>query len=404
MRGDKVVDVAESASNSHTPILSGEVLLRPHRRMLKRLKQLAGVPDGHWRALYFDALSAYAVFVQQLPRVDAGIADGSSLLEDGLKECITALGLRQGVLLPPAAEAHTLIEQQDVWTYATFTAMLCHGIAPSLDRLEVEVCDRLPSLKSRWMPVTGPMHGTTYRFLVRDDTNDGATATTPLLVHHLIPAIGLRWIAGHPVLLRQWSMAIAGRLTQAGTIGTLVANASVQPTCDTPSSNAATQRRVDPASTMVEGDVTNNKLTRPTGISMPADGTNPTEATSDPGDMFLGWLRAALQDATLRVNESDSRVHMTDEGLLLESPAIFRAFDHKGWAHVQRAFVTHRLHRKNADGGSIHRYRLCGMVKTKVIKGLLIPNPETVLAGIDLPEPNPQLTKSIVFEASSHGR
>lgn len=47
-------------------------LLAPHTRQLREIEQLAGVPKAHWRAYYFEALLAYAGYVQQRDRSKAG--------------------------------------------------------------------------------------------------------------------------------------------------------------------------------------------------------------------------------------------------------------------------------------------------------------------------------------------
>jgi hypothetical protein len=45
------------------------------------------------------------------------------------------------------------------------------------------------------------------------------------------------------------------------------------------------------------------------------------------GETFFAWLRDALENQTLTVNEKDSFVHMLDEGIFLETPSVYEAFN-----------------------------------------------------------------------------
>ncbi len=100
------------------------------------------------------------------------------------------------------------------------------------------------------------------------------------------------------------------------------------------------------------------------------------ESPVDLGDRFLAWLREGVASGRLVLNARNARVHVTTEGLLLVSPAIFKEFDLVRWAEAQKRFQKRRLHRKTDSGTNIWSFAVAGERKRSVVKGLLIPSPE----------------------------
>ncbi|MEC9357554.1 MAG: MobH family relaxase [Pseudomonadota bacterium] len=110
-------------------------------------------------------------------------------------------------------------------------------------------------------------------------------------------------------------------------------------------------------------------------------------------DDFLHWISDGVRGGRLKVNTVDARVHVTQEGLLLVSPGIFRDYAGvDGWAAAQKKLQKLKLHLKTPEGTNIWTYRVSGERKSSAqLKGLLFPN-AAVLFGLTLPEPNPHLT------------
>ena len=84
---------------------------------------------------------------------------------------------------------------------------------------------------------------------------------------------------------------------------------------------------------------------------------------------------------------------MAPEGLLLISPRIFKDFDSNDWTQVQKRFQKLKLHRKTAQGTNIFTYAVKGERRQSRIKAMLIPEPERVFPGIELPPPNSHLSQ-----------
>lgn len=114
------------------------------------------------------------------------------------------------------------------------------------------------------------------------------------------------------------------------------------------------------------------------------------DATSD--SELLCWIRDGVSAGRLKVNTVDARLHVTQEGLLLVSPGIFRDFAGvDGWTAAQKKFQKLKLHLKTPEGTNIWTYRVSGERKSSAqLKGLLIPDSSAL--GLKLPGPNPHLS------------
>ncbi len=109
-------------------------------------------------------------------------------------------------------------------------------------------------------------------------------------------------------------------------------------------------------------------------------------------DDFLYWVSDGVRSGSLKVNTVDARVHVTQEGLLLVSPGIFRDYAGvDGWAAAQKKLQKLKRHLKTPEGTNIWTYRVSGERRSSAqLKGLLFPD-AAVLFGLRLPEPNPHL-------------
>ncbi len=125
----------------------------------------------------------------------------------------------------------------------------------------------------------------------------------------------------------------------------------------------------------------------------PVEPGSEISSSGNVGEDFLKWLRDGLHQRSFKVNDVNSRIHMTQEGLLLVSPAIFKQFDNAKWSYAQKRFTKLKLHERNADGTNIHEYLATGKKKKSLIKGFLVTDTANVFPGIELPNTNHVLSR-----------
>lgn len=402
------------------PVRRDGALLLEHDRRLVRIRSMVGVPARHWRLLYEALFAAYAQYVQQIPETSHTREPGT-LLRHALETVEQALKIRRGYVLPPGKEPEVVANEQDVWTYAVATAALLQRTGNALLSQRVTLYNRNRRPVNVWSPWTGPMAGcgiAYYRVELRPSAaSDLTRLALPLLVPHIVPADGLRWLAGHEDALAALLATISGHAPDATVIAEIIRKASPpshaesvpeEPQWHTPaalqgessgtadwSENRALQEQSDaapqPETTLsAEGGAVDPDDTDADDDDPPRTGLRTDGQADDVGDAFLQWLSNGITSGALAVNSPKAHLHVVDAGLLLASPAVFRAFSADNWREVQKRFLKQKLTAKAAGGENVFRYRQAGNKGRKTIKGMLIRNPEKRL-GMALPAVNPQL-------------
>lgn len=226
-RNSPLVEV--NPSDGQLCVFRGKALLVSHQAILDSTRSLIGVPDSHWDRLYRPMFEALAGFVQQLPASEAHHHAGpGGLLLHALEVALEAMKLRRGALLPPGASAEELARLQDVWTYACVSAALLHDIGKPLadQRVTLFGADHAPL--GQWNPTDGPM-GQPARYyrveFVARRRYRRHERLTPLLAGHIVPAEGLRWLAGEPEAMDAWLATLQGDYEEAGPLGAIVSKA-----------------------------------------------------------------------------------------------------------------------------------------------------------------------------------
>ncbi len=595
-------------------VSSGNRLLAPHKKKLAEIRSTVGVPAKYWNTLYLNTLINLAEYIQELPASEAHHHSGrGGLLAHTLETALISLRIRRGKLLPPNSDAETVTKFKDVWTYAVFTAAICHDLGKPITDVSVDVLDKSKNRIGTWSPFKGPMtiykEAFEYRIQYRRNriyaSHERASA---LYLHHIIPPVGIEWIASNPELFYYWTNVLTGHSEDTGVIGSIIheadklsvatnlagdqvqsqdiaastsrkplhhrimtslryqidegmlplnrdgaagwivddrlwvvvkraldqvrdhmtqegqsgipgrndrimdelqqygilipngdkavwkcqvfapdwpkaheltllclpvdkvwASADAVPetfsgtitplnSSEAPDSQEPiqeTQTGLEQPETNIEPEQTKNineplrqpdkaqqveKIQPPTidfqsfatpDTSIETLKTEPEASThiieknnvqepnpediltknasvpeaenklespglqpdSQAGEDFLRWLRDGLHERKFKVNDVNSKIHMTGEGLLLVSPTIFREFDRAKWSYVQKRFTKLKLHERNSNGTNIHEYLATGKKKKSLIKGFLITDTANVFPGIELPKTNHALSK-----------
>lgn len=403
----------------------GSALLADHTRRLARIRSLVGVPARHWRLLYEALFVTYAEYVQQIPVPETSEnVESGPLLRHALERVERALKVRRGYILPPGKEPEIVANEQDVWTYSVATAALLGGSGKVLLDQRVMLHDRDRRPVHVWNPWTGPITRTGspyYRVDYRPSTHRAlAHSAVPLLVTHILPADGLRWLASHEDALAMWLATISAHAPNPTVVNDIIRNASQAsaampvpedsvaaapggPTDDPESeSNGDSARPADrplrehvTEAAQSETVVAESATIDPDDLIAIQKGSRGTAPSSDPhvddpSEAFLQWLINGIVSGVLAINSAKAHLHVVDRGLLLASPAVFRAFARENWPDVQKRFLKRKLTEKTASGENIFQYWRVDERGRKTIKGMLMARPEERL-GVPLPASDSRL-------------
>lgn len=112
------------------PIQTIDDLLSPVGGYITQVEELAGLSKENFQRFYLIAIQSFARFVQHLPASEVHHHAGpGGMLTHTLEVCVNALKIRRSYLLSETGGAEEISAKQDVWTYAVFTAALCHDVA-----------------------------------------------------------------------------------------------------------------------------------------------------------------------------------------------------------------------------------------------------------------------------------
>jgi len=241
-------------------IKTGTQLLSPHKKSIKEIQSIVGLQQKYWNYFYLKTLQNVAEFVQELPASEAHHHSGrGGLLLHTLETASNALRLRRGKLLPPNADAETVTKLKDAWTYAIFTAALCHDLGKPITDVRVEFFDKSKKPVGNWQPLSTSMldqsklkGATTYQVQYwRNRIYASHERASAFYVHNIIPPEGLQWIASNQELFFYWTSMMTGHHEDAGMVGNIIHEADKLSVAsnlagdqvDVPDQNAATSRK-----------------------------------------------------------------------------------------------------------------------------------------------------------------
>ena len=312
-----------SPIESEWPALSAQAIVDRSgaTNLIVLLRVRMGFPAESFALAARPLIDGYAEFVQLRPIPGSSRYGGpGGQLQRGLVTALRALDHRRGQILPRNAPPEILGALTHRWTYAVFAAALLR------DAGRAQLDDSMRMFE-RW-----------------------------------VPPIVQAWLAEHPPLMAELRAVLVGRAVASSAIAELVERAVT----GTRSSVKAT---LPPAqTTSIAGAVEASVETAP--IAPEADGPEFLEGVDAAGAerprRFMEWVRQGIADGTLPVNVRGALVHGVEDGLLLASPGIFRAFIRRdGAGQSEPGDAAKRLQREvlragwhlRADGGvNLHGY------------------------------------------------
>lgn len=285
------------------------------------LRVRMGFPAESFALAARPLIDGCAEFVQLRPIPGSSRYDGpGGQLQRGLVTALRALDHRRGQILPRNAPPEILGALAHRWTYAVFAAALLRdvGEGPSDDRVRIF---------ERWVP----------------------------------PSVQA-WLAEHPPLMAELRAVLVGSADASSAIAELVERAATGARSRIEATVPHTQ--TESFAGAVESSVETPPIAPETDRPEFLDGVDAADAGRP--RRFIEWVRQGIADGTLPVNVRGALVHGVEDGLLLASPGIFRAFvrcDGAGQAEpidpakrLQREVLRAGWHLR-ADGGvNLHGY------------------------------------------------
>lgn len=234
-------------------------------RLKQQLKKLISVTPHLYQTLYLTLLN-------NLERV----LKNQDLFLSVFAHAIDTLKVRRGFMLPIGADAETCYREQEVWTYAIFTAVL---------------------LKEAKLTFKSKENVKFKNF------------------EQLLPKSGLAWLQGYPSLFEHWSNYLSDNINQTNFIWHVTKKLK-QPSA----ANDAIHEIIEAE---VEIKTANKTISSNEDI---ATNTSESIVTQNIADQFINWLTKNIQMNALSFNQIDSCLHRVSEGLFILMPETLMLF------------------------------------------------------------------------------
>ena len=316
-------------------------------------------------------LADFAQFVQLRPASGcSGYDCPGGQLHRGLVAALRALDRRRGQILPRNAHPEVLGALVHRWTYAVFAAAL-----------------------------------------LRDIDAESPGAALEIFGRSVLPHVR-EWLAEAPALMAELQAVLSGHADASSAIAELAGYAATDACAEV----ASTEPRVTTQSTVSHNESSGSvqRLGSASGQGGFSERNDVGQlefldrvdaAGNDGAHRFLQWVRQAISEGVLPVNVRDALVHGVEDGLLLASPGIFRAFVrcHGGGdrergdpvKRLQRDVLRAGWHLRGAGGVNLHAYAWKeGSDSRARIHGIVIVAPQRFFDPV--PEINPALERSRV--------
>ena len=351
--------VIESSCVSERPALCAQAIIDRSgaANLIVLLRVRMGFPAESFALAARPLIDGYAEFVQLRPMPGSSRYGGpGGQLQRGLVTALRALDHRRGQILPRNAPPEILGALAHRWTYAVFAAALLRDVGGGQSDASVQMFER-------W-----------------------------------VPPIVQAWLDEHPPLIAELRAVLVGRADASSAIAELVERAA---TGARPRAEVAVPRaQTESIAGAVEASVETAPIATEANGPEFLDGVD--AAGAERPRRFIEWVRQGIADGTLSVNLHGALVHGVEDGLLLASPGIFRAFIRRdGAGQGESGDAAKRLQREvlragwhlRADGGvNLHGYawRQDGRAAAR-IHGIVILSPSRFFDPV--PAINPALVR-----------
>lgn len=369
-------------TNRIYPVLTADQLLGSEERttVVHQIRKQSGAPVEYFNILYKKLIENTAEFMQNLPSLNNRRI---ARIDRQLNIASIALSLREPYIIAGELLNRTTDAEKALWNYVVFSSLLLSRIGELATHYHISMVNDKGIFEQAWEPLVGSMLDQGQHYKIRhilDDPSPNTRDLTVLIARALMPDDGFHWIASHPVALEEWLLGL--QVDGVGQSEGVIADCYIT----LQKYLIANQALLEEQTAAVLKEYLEELLEEFLAEHHTAEAI-PPRISSDPvntraGEDFYQWLRDGIEQDKISVNQPDSAVLVTSQGVLLLHPEIFDKFTHEHPKHHNTKEVFNQF--KNlglVSNKNIETYvsTLPGM-QDKQVKGVLLPDP-TVLLG-----------------------
>lgn len=333
-------------------VLSAQELLKTPIRtqQLKEIHTRVNLAKNYFDALYTPVLNNLAEYLQSLPDTVKLYQVKGGLLTYSLERCVRVLRLREKHAFSYDENPMQKIDsEKPLWTYVVCTATLLRDVGIIATNYPVQLVTQQGDFVKEWSPFDGSMIQQDGKYYLFKDLNPQplhfSLQSTPMLARRLLPKEGFDWIASDHRALKAWIAILCGDDRGGGGVSLLLRMAEQELALAIAAKNEPSVQE-----TVLVQDA----------VALPPD-TFKEVPDMEVSTLFTTWLKDNLANGTITVNQQDSRIHTTEEGIVLIYAEIFQDFcaaypRYKDWAVLYRQFNHIGLSALSGDDNLFYRF------------------------------------------------
>lgn len=342
-------------------VLSAESLLASdyHQELLQRLFAAISLNQDDYDLLFKPLITNFAECVQMIPVNIGGKLGG--LLNQSLNRAIRFVEL--------IMKDSNHLSLDPAYIYAAFSATLLKNIYYLYENKKIAISNQDGSFISWWNPLEEFIKDKGQYYKIRSCyTGIASNAINLLFAKNLMPEIGFLWIIEDARIFAFW----VALLTQEDLEGSMVVPTFIL--------NLFKELR---------------DLDLQLEVALPAELEILDPEDTRLGEEFWEWLKKSVYTNELEINQKDGLIYHVNEGLFLDYPEIFKAFNNFGnkpgeWIVVYKQFNALGLTKLSGYDKRFEQYftespNAVSKIFRHIKEGLVIENTRLIFSAKDTP-------------------
>ena len=339
-KGPLIVKVLKANALFDTPL---------RQKQLKEIHTRVSIPEKYYKALYLPVLNNVAEYFQSLPDTIVPYLKNGGLLTHALERGVYLLRLREKHPINlDHTPKHRIDSETPLLTYVMFTATLLRDMGIVATNYPVQLVNEQGEFIKDWDAYVGNMvqqHGEYYRFReAQSKALQFSRQATPMLAREMLPKEGFQWISSDERALKTWIALLCDNESSGGGVSLLL---------------RLVEEELQKAHSTGEHHI--NEVTLDSDLQKLSVVAYKEAPHVEVGELFATWLKEGIANGSITVNQTDSHVHTSEDGLVLIYPEIFQDFcvsypRFKDWAVVYKQFNHLGLHALSGEDKLFYRF------------------------------------------------
>lgn len=380
-------------------------------QLIKDIQSQLIIPQDNFNQVYQTTIDRFAEFVQALPNLkyqNFNFAKGQLFLAL-IRSSITletADNYPCPIIKNSKVTSYGHERRAAVWQYAIFTAALLLDIGRTINSLSLLTCGEKAENRHNWFPFEGPMtinnsSNTHYTYKIHPSKHRKFNHKLSIIFAKMIvPDYLLSWMSTEEDIFFEWLSLLEDEVSGSGTMHKLVV-VSIRNLLNSYMGIHLPEQvlKLVPHHIKIKQQYHKDSFWK--GVEFSLKGQKDQRSRernnqSNHGSDFLEWLRDGLANKNITVNQKDSKVHISPEGVFLLNPEIFIEFSKQSpasanWQTVFKQFVSSGI-TKFSNDGNVYQYNFHELKSSTEKRGIIIEDPQLLFGRQGIPDLSPYIS------------